>query len=342
MEKMKFNAAERRLDKLLAVSNQVEQLTIVLHNNPDPDAIAAGAALKYLLEEKTELAVDIVYRGVIGRAENKALVQYLDIPMQVIAEESTLGADNVALIDTHPGASNHPLQEDAFPLIVIDHHKASNDGQAAFSDIRSNVGATSTIMTEYLQASGKRIPKRLSTALLYGIKTDTQALSRNASPADVRAYCYLSYRADINAFLSFEKAQVPAGYFQGLATAMQNAQVYDGLVISNLGNLEYPDLVAEIADLLLRLEGNKWVFCMGVYNETLYFSIRTIEENADVDSVAQSIAEDLGHAGGRDMIAGGQISLKNANLEEVIETIRQRILNNFGLPLDTPASQLVL
>ena len=340
-EKMKINSLERRLDKLLAVGNQVKQVIIVLHNNPDPDAIASGAALKFLLEEKAGVKADIIYQGVIGRAENKALVKYLDIPLQVLAEDSPLPADCVALVDTHPGAGNHPLPEDILPLIVIDHHKISQNGLAVYSDVRPHVGATSTIMTEYLQAAGKRIPRRLATALLYGIKTDTQALSRNASPADVKAYCYLSYWADIDAFLSFEKAEVPAGYFQGLAAAMENARVYDDLVISYLGDLPYPDLVAEIADVLLRLEGNRWVVCLGVYKDTLHFSIRTRDENGDVAGLAQTIAKDIGKAGGRDMIAGGQIPLQGENPEKILETIHQRIINKFNLPPNATGTQLV-
>lgn len=325
--------SQKRLDKLLDAVTGVEQLTIVLHNNPDPDAIAAGAALKYLLEEKANLQADIVYQGVIGRAENKALVEYLGVPLHRLPDEDPDLPENLALIDTHTEATNNPLPEGLLPLVVIDHHNNYIDGRAVFTDIRPNVGATATLMTEYLRAADCKPPRRLATALLYGIKTDTMALSRNTTAADVNAYCYLSALADIDAFLSFDQAQVPAGYFQGLAAAMAGARVYEGgLVISYLSDLPYPDLVAEIADLLLRLEGSKWVICLGVFEKRLHFSIRTLDEKINVNRLAQIIAGKEGSAGGRETIAGGQIPLDNTNPDDLIEQINQRILEFFNLP----------
>lgn len=323
---------QRRLDKLFDAVADVQQLTIVLHNNPDPDAVAAGAALKFLLEKKVGLQADIVYQGVIGRAENKALVEYLDIPLHQLSDENPELPENLALIDTHTEAKNNPIPEGIEPLIVIDHHNNYIDGRGAFCDIRPHMGATATMMTEYLQAADCKPSRRLATALLYGIKTDTMALSRNTTTADVNAYCYLSTLADVEAFLSFDQAQVPAGYFRGLAIAMAGAKVYgDGLVISYLLELPYPDLVAEIADLLLRLEGSKWVVCFGTFQKQIHFSIRTLDETISVNRLAQTIAGSEGSAGGRETIAGGQIPLDGADSEALVNEVIQRILKFFDL-----------
>jgi nanoRNase/pAp phosphatase (c-di-AMP/oligoRNAs hydrolase) len=333
--------AQRRLEKLLEAVSGAQQITIVLHNNPDPDAIAAGAALQFLLEKKAGLTTEIVYQGVIGRAENKALVEYLGIPLRELPDEDPDLPGYLALIDTHTEAKNNPIPEGIKPLIVIDHHNNYVDGRAVYSDIRPNIGATATMMTEYLQAADCRPPRRLATALLYGIKTDTLALSRNTTTADVNAYCYLSGLADIDAFLSFEQAQVPAGYFQGLASAMEGARVYeDGLVITYLQDLAYPDLVAEIADLMLRLEGSRIVVVMGVFEERLHFSIRTHDENIDVNRLAQTIAGQDGSAGGRDTIAGGQIPIDNNDPDSLVEKMYQRIFNFFKLPSQTEGTPL--
>jgi len=332
---------QRRLDNLFDTVSGVQQLTIVLHNNPDPDAIASGAALKFLLEKKAGLQADIVYQGVIGRAENKALVEYLAVPLHRLPDENPNLPEELALIDTHAQAKNNPIPEGMVPLIVIDHHNDYIDGQAAFSDIRPNIGATATMLTEYLQAADCRPPRRLATALLYGIKTDTMALSRNTTTADVNAYCYLSTLADIDAFLAFDQAQVPVGYFQGLADAMAGARVYEGgLVISCLSNLPYPDLVAELADLLLRLEGSRWVICLGIFEKRLHFSIRTLDEKINVNRLARIIAGEEGSAGGRETIAGGQVPLGDTKPEELIEQINHRILKFFNISSETNGEYL--
>lgn len=327
---------QRRLNKLLDAVDGVQELTVVLHNNPDPDAIAAGAALKYLLEKKAGMKVDVVYQGVIGRAENKALVEYLGVPLHQLPDKDPNLPENLALVDTHTQAENNPIPKEIKPLIVVDHHNNYINAQGVYIDIRPNMGATATMMTEYLLAAGCPPPQRLATALLYGIKTDTLALSRRTTTADVNAYCYLSALADIDAFLSFEQAQVPAGYFQGLAAAMAGAKVYgDGLVITYLKNLSYPDLVAEIADLMLRLEGTKVVISLGTFDDRLHFSIRSLDETLNVNRLAKRMAGEEGNAGGRDSIAGGQIPLDHHHPDKLVEEIHQRILEFFEISPQT-------
>jgi nanoRNase/pAp phosphatase (c-di-AMP/oligoRNAs hydrolase) len=207
--------------------------------------------------------------------------------------------------------------------------------------VRPGIGATSTILTQYLEAADCHPYEQLATALLYGIKTDTMALSRNTTTADVNAYCYLSSLADIEVFQSFEKAQVPAGYFKGLAAAMTGAKVYDnGLTITYLKDLPYPDLVAEIADLFLRLEGSQHILSMGTFEEVLHFSIRTTDEQLDVNKLAQVVAGSDGSAGGREMIAGGQIPLDDEEPEELVKRLNQRILDYFKISQDAEGEQI--
>jgi nanoRNase/pAp phosphatase (c-di-AMP/oligoRNAs hydrolase) len=256
-------------------------------------------------------------------------------------DESLFLSENLALIDTHPESKNNPIPEGKIPLIVIDHHNNYSKDKACYSDVRPGIGATSTILTQYLEAADCHPYEQLATALLYGIKTDTMALSRNTTTADVNAYCYLSSLADIEVFQSFEKAQVPAGYFKGLAAAMTGAKVYDnGLTITYLKDLPYPDLVAEIADLFLRLEGSQHILSMGTFEEVLHFSIRTTDEQLDVNKLAQVVADSDGSAGGREMIAGGQIPLDDEEPEELVKRLNQRILDYFKISQDAEGEQI--
>lgn len=338
---------QERLGKLLAAVTGARNadsapITILLHNSPDPDAIASGVALRHLLERKTGLAGRIVYRGVIGRAENKALVQYLRPPLEELPEGAPIPAGPLALVDTQPGAGNSPLPAGAAPAIVIDHHgnhdhhdnpEASLDSEscrfrieASFSDVRPWIGATSTILTQYLRAAGLKPSRQLATALLYGIKSDTKALSRKADPADVSAYFYLLPLVDAEALVGVEQAEVPAAYFKKLSMAIDAACVYDGLVVSYMGFLDYPDLTAEVADLLLRLEGVRWAVCLGAYEDVLHFSVRVRQEELAATTLAEIIAGDLGSAGGHETAAGGQIPLLMEKPEVLVDQIRRRAI----------------
>ena len=92
--------------------------------------------------------------------------------------------------------------------VVIDHHPLTAPGGRLFSDVRPTYGSTSTIMTEYYQASGTRLSKKLATALFYGLKIDTGNLTRNVSDADVAAFRYLRMRNDENLVRTIELSPV--------------------------------------------------------------------------------------------------------------------------------------
>lgn len=331
----------RRWEKLAEALAGIEELLIVLHDDPDPDALASGEALRYLLAQTLEIESQIVYRGVIGRAENKALVDYLDITLLQLPDGEFVPDKPVALLDTQPGAGNSPLPPDHPILAVIDHHGQPPDEASSFYDVRPWIGASSTILTQYLRAAECRPTMKLATALFYGIKTDTKALSRDTSAADVAAYFYLLPFVEVDALVEIENAQVPAAYFRNLAKAMEGALVYGNVVISSLGEMDYPDLAAEIADLFLRLEGVEWVIGMGSYEDALHLSIRAREEEADAEALAQAAVGERGSAGGRNTLAGGQIPLDGRDPQQVAEDARRRTLAYLEIPVDAAGEPLL-
>ena len=317
-----------KLEQLREVLYGHSQLLIIPHNDPDPDAIASAVGLQYLVAEMFGIKAQIRYRGIIGRAENRALVRYLKHPLHKLKHKKINQDIPLALIDTQPGAGNNPLQENILARIVIDHHtRRDSSSQARFVDIRPEVGASATIITEYLQAANFTIPSFLATALFYGIKTDTLGLGRGAAPDDTAAYFYLQPKVDVEALVQIEHAQVPATYFNSLTAAIQAARLYDDLIVSYIGLMKYPDLGAEISDLLLRLEGAKWVICMGVCKDDFIVSIRSRSRKVGAGILAQNIVGDLGSAGGHGTMAGGQIQLNQKDPYQLSEQCMSSLVN---------------
>jgi len=331
----------RPWEQLSAIVQDIDRILILLHDDPDPDAVAGGVALRHLLQEAWRIEGQVAYRGIIGRAENKALVEYLDTELLQLADGKVETDWPVALVDVQPGAGNSPIPAGYPVLIVVDHHSDLGGEGSGFRDVRPWIGASSTIVTQYMRAAELKPPAKVATGLFYGIKTDTKALSRDTSAADISAYFYLLPFVDVDAVVEIENAQVPAAYFRKLANAMQSASVFDGVVISYLGPTEYPDLTAEIADLLLRLEGIRWVICMGVYDEELYLSVRAREEDANAAQVAQVIVGEVGSAGGRNTLAGGQVPLDGQDPKQLANAMRQRALDYLKIPHNLPGEPLV-
>lgn len=318
--------AHRKVAALREALCGAHNVLIVPHTNPDPDAIASAVALRYLLSEHMDISADIGWRGVIGRAENRALMRFLHRPMRRLPPKLPVDA-TILVVDTQPGAGNCPVPLSDAVRGVIDHHP-QQEGLApeCFIDLRPSLGATATILTEYLRAADVAVPEWLATALFYGIKTDTSGLIRGATPADVAAYLFLQPLIDTTALLEIEQAQVPIAYFQQLYRAVRTGKVYGGVVVADLGTMAYPDLAGEVADLLLRLEGVQWSVCMGVHDDVLVLSLRTRRKRGGAGRLVQAVVGQHGTAGGHGMAAGGQIPLRGVAAEEAAADLRRRVL----------------
>jgi nanoRNase/pAp phosphatase (c-di-AMP/oligoRNAs hydrolase) len=333
---------QERLEQLLRAVEGASSILILPHNDPDPDAIASAVALCYLLVEKLGIESRIAYRGIMGRAENKALVRYLDHPLQRLTGADLNQSSAIALVDTQPGTGNNPLPTKSLAAIVLDHHPwREATANAIFADVRPEVGSTSTILNEYLRAADIEPSRTLATALFYGIKTDTLGLVRGASPADVAAYFYLQSLVDVEALVAIERAQVPIEYFQRLDAVLHSAQVHDSVVTSFVGPMGRPDLAAEMADLLLRLNGMQWAICIGIHRNVLILSVRTQGGKPGAGQLAQAIVGEQGTAGGHGTMAGGQVPLRGADPEQLAQELVRRALQRLRVPAEDAGEPLL-
>ncbi|MGD9764949.1 MAG: bifunctional oligoribonuclease/PAP phosphatase NrnA [Candidatus Binatia bacterium] len=325
--------------ELLSILEQPGPLIILPHDNPDPDALASAASLRYIAQELAEKDAAIALGGYLGRAENRTMVRYLNIPLVPVSELPLTAPDAIiALVDTQPGRSNNSLPPGARASIVIDHHPqyvAVDD--VPYADLRDGYGATSTILTEYLMDTRLPMETKIATALFYGIMAETQDLGREASTPDMDATSYLYPHTNKRRLAKIENARVPREYFEAFRVAIQSALIYDRVVVSILGDVRYPDMVAEMADFLLRLDEVDWAAAIGRYQDFIYVSLRTTHRDVNAGDVLQSV---LGsdHAGGHDMIAGGRLALPpGADWRAAAAAVRGRLLSAVGVPASEPA-----
>ena len=326
-------ASRGALTSLLGALDRPGPLVILPHDNPDPDALASAAAIKYLAATLIRKEAQIALGGIVGRAENRAMLTYLNITLVPVSELPFNGDSAVVLVDTQPGRSNNSLPDGIVPAAVIDHHPAYGDYPGvSFLDLRDQYGATSTIVTEYLRES-KLVPEaKIATALFYGISAETQDLGREATAADIEASHFLYPHTNKRRLAKIENARVPREYFRVFREAIERARLYDRAVVSLLGEVQYPDMVAEVADFLLRLDQVEWAAAIGTFGSCLHCSIRTIERDVNAGDLLQQV---LGSklAGGHDMIAGGRIHVgpDPAAHEQAAAMVRDRLLAALGL-----------
>jgi nanoRNase/pAp phosphatase (c-di-AMP/oligoRNAs hydrolase) len=320
---------------LLQVLEGPAPLVILPHDNPDPDALASAAALKFLVSELGGKEVVIAQGGIVGRAENRAMLTYLNIDLRPVAELDLAGDVHVALVDTQPGRTNNSLPAGVVPRVVIDHHPAYDRyAGVPHLDLREEYGATSTILTEYVRESRLEVESKIATALFYGIMAETQDLGRESTPADIAAAQFLYPYANKRRLGKIENARVPREYFAAFHEAIERAQIYGSVVVSVLPAVQYPDMVAEVADFLLRLDEVEWACAIGRFQDYLHVSLRTTDRDANAGDVLQQV---LGSrwAGGHDMIAGGRMRVNGAGptaTDAAATQVRERVLAALAMP----------
>jgi nanoRNase/pAp phosphatase (c-di-AMP/oligoRNAs hydrolase) len=281
---------------------------VLMHNHPDPDALAGAFILRRLLQERLGLRVDLGYAGLIGRAENRAMVARLRIPLCRAREIDFDRYDAIVLIDTQPGTGNNALPAGRLPRAVFDHHPPQPLSRGvAFCDIRPEYGAVVTLVSEYLRAAGMALDRRMATAIFYAIRSETQNLERQATAADARLFTQVFPLVDNRKLARIERAPLSRAYLVILDRAFRATQVYRRLAITRLPRMPYPDVPAELADLIMRVDGIDHALVMGIYQRQVYLSLRTVGRRLNAGRVLQRIVGLCGRAGGHERMAGGRV-----------------------------------
>ncbi len=297
---------------------------VLTHDNPDPDAIAAAAGLARLLRAGFARDVTVAYGGIIGRAENREMVRLLRLRMSHVRHLAWSNYRYFALVDTQPRTGNNQLPDRIMPDVVIDHHPVrAVSRRARFYDIRPEYGASATMVAEYLEAAGVEIPKALATALLYAIRTETQDFRRSWVAADRALHDDLLPLIDRRVLAKIQAPRLPLSYFQTLHGALEALESVGTLIVTHLDEVEQPDIVPEVADLLIRLEGKTWSFCTGVHGARMYLSLRTSNTRADAGRLMRRLIGQRGKGGGHGMVAGGWVTLDDG--PDAAESLHRRL-----------------
>ncbi len=336
--------ARAKLERLIKTVKGRKKALVLTHDNPDPDSLASAVALAEILEKRAGLQAKVGYGGIIGRAENIAFVKVLRLPAQPLSQIDAEDYDVLALVDTQPSVGNHSLPKQLKADVVIDHHPLRDESLSApFADVGGDFGATSTMLVEYLRAARLEPTVEVATALFYGIKADTRDLGRETTSTDIDCYLWLFPKIDKRLLSQIEHPELPARYFQLYHTAFERAKVYGTAVITDLSEVYSPDMVAEVAERMLFLDGMKWSLAFGSYRSQLYFSLRTKDRRMNAGRLIREICEDKGgSSGGHGSMAGARIPMwgSKAQRSALKREMVKKFLEGFGVEGEKPVPLL--
>src|SRR5262247_2111498 len=284
-----------------------ERVLIMLHNDPDPDAMASGLALRNVLRRTKTTAVIGAIQG-ITRPENLRMVNLLDIHVEAITPASIKEYDRIAMVDVQPHYFGDLFESVA---LVIDHHPEQPGYTAVYKDIRPDYGSTSTILTEHLRAVDVNISERTATAMLYAIKSDTLFFNRSTNRVDLEAFSYLYPLADAAMIRKMEGAEITLERLDYVLKAYKDGTLSDQVFCAFLGALPREDFIPYVADFFLQLEDVKWTIVAGIVNDSLVVSVRNLGYSRNAGEFVRKYFADIGSAGGHRAMAKAVVPMRS-------------------------------
>jgi nanoRNase/pAp phosphatase (c-di-AMP/oligoRNAs hydrolase) len=279
--------------------NDADKVLILLHNDPDPDAMASGLALRNLLRRTKATAIIGALQGVT-RPENLRMVNLLDIHVEPISPEDLAAFDRIAMVDVQPHYFAGLIDK---VDLVIDHHPAQTGYSAVFRDIRPDYGSTCTILTEHLRAVDVNISERTATAMLYAIKSDTLFFNRQANAVDLDAFSYLYPLADAAMIRKMEGAELTFDRLEYVTRAQQTGSTTEQVFCAFLGRTPREDFIPYVADFFLQVEDVKWTMISGIVSDTLVVSVRNLGYTRNAGEMVRKLFAEVGSAGGHRAMA---------------------------------------
>lgn len=322
-------------DALLDWTRGRGKVLIIIHDNPDPDSLASAMALRHLLTMKLNRDSVIAFSGMICRGENIAMARELEIYLTPMETVDIDDFSMVCMLDTQPGTGNNSLPPGARVDLVVDHHPIRQASrECRWVDIRDTYGTTATILYEYLKVQEVSMGTKLATALFYAIKSETQDLGREAGIADRNAYLGLFPLTNKMLLHEITLPRLTTAHFRAMHAALENAVIYENVLVITMGEIASPEVVAEMVDYLVRLEGIEVAMSMGRNHSAMTLSLRTTRHDLNAGELMMKLVAGQGCAGGHGMMAGGRIETASdspVDFRRLEESLTQRLLEELGV-----------
>ena len=277
--------------RFLEALSELDEVAVLLHPNPDPDAMATGMGVASLAEQ-VDTDAYLQYAGQIRHQENRAFRTVLDVDIETIDHVSDVAAERVVLVD-HNEPRGFAGANSVLPFAVVDHHPGEGGG-GTFTDVRTDYGAASSIVAEHFDDLGAEpvppakhesevgtdytVPSAVATRLLYGILTDTDRLTAGCSAADFAAAGYVHPGVDEDLLDRVANPEVSTEVLELKARAIAGRDVRGPFAVSDVGRLSNVDAIPQAADELVQLEGVTAVVVLGESDGTIHLSGRSRDD----------------------------------------------------------------
>jgi phosphoglycolate phosphatase len=293
---------------------QFKKIVIQCHDNPDADSLACAYVLSTYFK-LSQIETEIVYSGFapVYKPNLKLMLDELEIEARFIPQNDDSidykrESDTLLLVVDGQYGGGNVKKLPAATVGMIDHHIAEMP-QIMFSDIRPFLGSCSTLVWLLLKDCGFDFDKniKISTALYYGLYSDTGALTEIVHPLD----------RDMRDSIKYDKALVKELMNSNLTrediTLTGKSLIGGRIDLATKSAVYYtdpcdPNILGFISDLVLQVDtiDSGVVFCE--VSGGIKLSVRSCVREIMASELAAYLCEGGGSGGGHADKAGGFIS----------------------------------
>jgi tRNA nucleotidyltransferase (CCA-adding enzyme) len=292
---------------------------ILTHENADFDAIASQLAASKLYPQGMPLLPRRINRNV-----QQFLTLYWDaLPFTRPGDWKRRRVDQVLLVDTHSMSSVRGMVRSP-QVHVIDHHKTRTK-QDNWTYELGDVGATTTLLVEKLQAAGLSLLPEEVTLLLLGIYEDTGSLTYDTTTArDIRAAGWLleegAQLAVVRQFLNIPLTPAQWQLYDQLQTAVSWTEIAgQSLVVSAVTAAEdFDDEISSVVHRLREALAPVALFVLVQLGQDVQLVARSTHDSVNVAFIAKALGGGGHPRAAAAIIIGRQLDDVEAQLRGIL------------------------
>ena len=309
-----------------------ENVVIMAHKIPDPDAIGAAVGLYRLglsLGRKAHIVMNEVTISVRAMVDELNKSGIYDEDMFIDNEQAIdITDENTLLIVVDVNHANYTECEELLnrtkTIVILDHHRKNKDmiRNPVLSYVEPYASSTCELVAEILQYvdSKPKLEPMEANAMYYGMLVDTDNFVNKTGVRTFEAAAYLKRNgADLTKVRKMSRESIET--YRIRAKAISEAEIlYGRFAIATLVGIgvDSPTVIgAQVSNELLDIDGIEASFVLTSVHERVYISARSIDEVN-----VQKIMEEFG-GGGHLTVAGAQ--LVDVSLDEAKNIIRETL-----------------
>lgn len=314
-----------KLEKLLTTL-EGHRIFIQTHNFPDPDALSSALGLQRLLSA-FDIESFICYKGKVAKASTANMIGTFGITMTDLDNiEDMTEDDYIITVDVQPNSTNLAKTKGTV-VACLDHHPTTFPYEYKFKDVRI-CGSCASIVADYFFRNDLIPDSNTATCLMYGLKMDTENLTRGVTDLDIEMFYKLFKHIDEVKLKRISNQQMEFRELESYIRAISSVKVYDGIGFSFIDSEVSDGLVASVSDFILKIVEVHFAVTYGYKGNGLKFSVRSERDYLDAGTITSNALDGIGTGGGHAAMAGGYLpfeKLVNADFD-----LEEEIINRFN------------